>query len=206
MMDVMSARHSEEQLEIVINSIQQVIEEKLKEYEHLPEDQHTWNHVITELCRLENDILSCDFGGYHSDYRIPLIARLDTLRLMIGVIPPYRPDYIFTQSGYEYFQRQYKNGVNRQMIPSDHLQRIINEQNLKKALQNQRRVVPLFHDINQKPFVQEMCVICLLSFTCADDVSGTYLSCGHRFHNSCIMNWIQRKPLCPVCKKNPYIL
>jgi hypothetical protein len=104
MMDVMSARHSEEQLEIVINSIQQVIEEKLKEYEHLPEDQHTWNHVITELCRLENDILSCDFGGYHSDYRIPLIARLDTLRLMIGST---------------------RKWVNRQMIPSNHLQHII---------------------------------------------------------------------------------
>ena len=42
------------------------------------------------------------------------------------------------------------------------------------------------------------CTICLSTFAEGDEV--TALPCFHRFHKSCIAEWLKRKAECPLCK------
>ncbi len=44
------------------------------------------------------------------------------------------------------------------------------------------------------------CPICLVSLSRNDDAAE--LSCGHRYHTSCISNWMDRSDQCPMCRGN----
>ena len=46
---------------------------------------------------------------------------------------------------------------------------------------------------------ENTCDICLVEFK-MDDVL-IYLPCIHRFHEECIVGWLSKKALCPICQK-----
>lgn len=47
----------------------------------------------------------------------------------------------------------------------------------------------------------ESCVICLVEFNAEDKVI-TLPKCEHTFHSECVGVWLQKKPLCPMCRGN----
>ncbi|KAM4040173.1 uncharacterized protein ACNLHF_011545 [Anomaloglossus baeobatrachus] len=44
-----------------------------------------------------------------------------------------------------------------------------------------------------------LCVICLTEFEIGQNI--TELPCKHKFHQSCIVTWLQSNPSCPLCRK-----
>ena len=44
------------------------------------------------------------------------------------------------------------------------------------------------------------CCICLDKFE--ENHKSIVLECSHRFHRSCISNWLKKELNCPVCRKN----
>lgn len=57
--------------------------------------------------------------------------------------------------------------------------------------------------IHSRPSTSELqnanqCTICLDGFDDIEIVSK--MDCSHIFHHSCIVNWLKRKPTCPICR------
>jgi hypothetical protein len=52
-------------------------------------------------------------------------------------------------------------------------------------------------EVNSEAYHEQECVICL------DDVETEWrdLECHHRYHKSCIENWIAVRAKCPMCMK-----
>lgn len=48
----------------------------------------------------------------------------------------------------------------------------------------------------------ETCAICLEEYATGDKLR--MLPCNHGFHVPCIDNWLNRKPFCPICKRDVY--
>ena len=48
----------------------------------------------------------------------------------------------------------------------------------------------------------KICRICLMEYNEGDTL--VYLTCVHRFHEECIMTWLDNKKECPICKKNGF--
>ncbi|KAM4041620.1 uncharacterized protein ACNLHF_012597 [Anomaloglossus baeobatrachus] len=44
------------------------------------------------------------------------------------------------------------------------------------------------------------CVICLTEFHLGEQI--TELRCNHKFHQTCILTWLQSTPTCPLCRIN----
>ncbi len=65
--------------------------------------------------------------------------------------------------------------------------------------QRQRLVITLPNPIILKNLQTEECSICM-------DLDNTnnwiILSCGHKFHNSCIVQWVNTQQTCPICRHN----
>lgn len=53
-------------------------------------------------------------------------------------------------------------------------------------------------DLEEAEALSRECCICLEEVAHGDKVS--VLPCGHRFHYSCILDWVQNTPFCPLCK------
>lgn len=47
----------------------------------------------------------------------------------------------------------------------------------------------------------ENCAICLVEFNAEDKVI-TLPKCEHTFHSECVVDWLKKKPLCPMCRGN----
>ena len=94
MMDVISARNGEDEVEQQLSTIQNKIQIILNSNMNREID---WSSVKKDLFDVEFTILSGDWGGYYEAYRRPLIARVDTLLRMINETPPERPESAFTQ-------------------------------------------------------------------------------------------------------------
>ena len=47
-------------------------------------------------------------------------------------------------------------------------------------------------------FEKYKCNICLEGIPIENDVS--YLPCLHKFHNQCILKWLNKNSICPICK------
>merc|ERR1712129_190402 len=45
--------------------------------------------------------------------------------------------------------------------------------------------------------VQSQCTVCLESFRTGEELR--VLPCFHRYHRSCIDEWLARSPACPIC-------
>lgn len=55
--------------------------------------------------------------------------------------------------------------------------------------------------VNQKDVPScETCAICLEEYAHGDKLR--LLPCNHEFHVPCIDNWLNRKPFCPICKRD----
>ncbi|KAF0745430.1 hypothetical protein Ae201684P_011524 [Aphanomyces euteiches] len=54
-------------------------------------------------------------------------------------------------------------------------------------------------EINYKEHADDDCPICLCDFDSDDKV--LHLGCGHNFHEGCVMQWIQLKMSCPICRQ-----
>ena len=48
-------------------------------------------------------------------------------------------------------------------------------------------------------YLKSECVICFANIENVQDIR--LLNCQHLFHDECIDKWLQKKPSCPVCKK-----
>ena len=188
MMDVISARNAYEDIQTRLNALENHIHVLANTVDT---SREKYNTVKTELQRIEHGILSGDFGGYYRENRTPLLQRVDALFAMIGETPAQRPDYMYSQSRQQFYEREYDSGVNRNQIPSYVL-------------------LPLFRAItdDKKTITQDTCSICLSMFLETDDNTPTYLACKHRFHYSCINEWIKmsKRDTCPVCKQDIYVL
>ena len=47
----------------------------------------------------------------------------------------------------------------------------------------------------------EACAICLDPFTENDDKLVAELKCKHIFHVECMMEWIEKNTICPMCRE-----
>ena len=85
----------------------------------------------------------------------------------------------------------------------------INEDNQDIFIENNENVDDIKDIINQLPVntlkdvnklneENKRCVICYEDFKNNDNI--IYLPCFHFFHQNCIINWIKKKPSCPLCK------
>jgi hypothetical protein len=85
----------------------------------------------------------------------------------------------------------------------------INEDNQDIFIENNENVDDIKDIINQLPVntlkdvnklneENKRCVICYENFKNNDNI--IYLPCFHFFHQNCIINWIKKKPSCPLCK------
>ena len=123
-MDVISARNAYEDIQTRLDALENHIHVLANTVDT---SQDKYKTVKTELQRIEHGILSGDFGGYYRENRTPLLQRVDALFAMIGETPAQRPDYMYSQSRQQFYEREYDSGVNRNQIPSYVLQRIIHD-------------------------------------------------------------------------------
>jgi hypothetical protein len=49
-----------------------------------------------------------------------------------------------------------------------------------------------------KAFHHKDCTVCLEPFK-ASDVAAK-LDCGHKFHENCLVDWLEKKSNCPICR------
>ena len=201
MMDVISARNGEDEVEQQLSTIQNKIQIILNSNMNREID---WSSVKKDLFDVEFTILSGDWGGYYEAYQRPLIALVDTLLRMINETPPERPESAFTQSRNDFYLNRLMTGeYTSSSIPSNVFQNIIRKRNNQIPIESNETNLPLFMNVREKCCTQEMCYICLLSFTFIDNNEPTYLVCKHRFHNKCIKQWVYRNnTTCPVCKND----
>ena len=46
-----------------------------------------------------------------------------------------------------------------------------------------------------------VCAICLSDFEAGDKVAhSNNMNCRHSFHASCVIPWLQRQKICPMCR------
>lgn len=50
----------------------------------------------------------------------------------------------------------------------------------------------------RETFHQQDCTICFEAFTGSEVLAR--LGCGHKFHEDCIVDWLERQLSCPVCR------
>ena len=50
-------------------------------------------------------------------------------------------------------------------------------------------------------YTEDRCAICLESFSQDPDHKPSALECGHVFGRSCILEWEERDPGCPICRQ-----
>ncbi len=51
--------------------------------------------------------------------------------------------------------------------------------------------------------LEKACQICLVDFENGEQL--IYLPCVHRFHEGCILDWLKKQPVCPVCQKGVFV-
>ncbi|KAK3590232.1 hypothetical protein CHS0354_041299 [Potamilus streckersoni] len=70
---------------------------------------------------------------------------------------------------------------------------------LKRAarLEKGYKQVKYFQQLKQK-FPNETCPVCLVDFELKEYVS--VCPCQHIFHQNCLIEWLQHKNACPLCK------
>lgn len=70
-----------------------------------------------------------------------------------------------------------------------------------EAIRN-RRLLDSIYPLTISRSPGETCAICLKAFETNDAIRR--LSCGHTFHDWCILMWLRRHSECPVCTQNVF--
>ena len=130
---------------------------------------------------IEHDVMMERFGGYAREHREQLIARIDSMLEMIDEVPPVRSEAMFSY------------------VPQPRT--MFSSSATSKSL-----TVPLFREVRDESYQQDICVICFVPFYESDKCKPTYLGCKHRFHEPCIIRWAMTKHECPVCKQDMHVL
>lgn len=47
---------------------------------------------------------------------------------------------------------------------------------------------------------EEECIICLGDFEVGDEIQP-FPDCGHKYHPSCLLEWLKNKVNCPMCRR-----
>ncbi|CAK4178690.1 unnamed protein product [Aphanomyces euteiches] len=55
-------------------------------------------------------------------------------------------------------------------------------------------------DSDDSECVSDMCTICLCDFSESNQVS-LHMSCGHNFHEACVVPWLEQNLSCPLCRQ-----
>ena len=205
-MDLVSERMNER-----FDFMETRIKQTLSSFDSTSLPTNVWSVVRLDLRAMEREILTSDLGIYNESYRRRCLLRLDSLFLMIGDIVQSRPAYSLYQTPQQFYEREYDSTGSTDRIPSAVLRNIMYERALRNKATHERNtkttVVPLFREVRSTKFVQEKCPICLDSFRDIDNHNKTYLVCTHRFHQSCIVQWIATQNfVCPVCKHDMFVL
>ena len=58
------------------------------------------------------------------------------------------------------------------------------------------KIIPIVFPQPKKIIEGKDCPICLKEL----EYSQVFLPCGHTFHGDCILDWIDRKKNCPICR------
>ena len=59
------------------------------------------------------------------------------------------------------------------------------------------KIIPIVFPRPKKVIEEKECPICL------NEMNDTvHLPCGHAFHSDCILNWIDTKRNCPICRSS----
>ncbi|TNV77862.1 hypothetical protein FGO68_gene2000 [Halteria grandinella] len=58
-----------------------------------------------------------------------------------------------------------------------------------------------FGKVKKENRTMESCAICLGEYKDKDEVAELGCDQRHYFHLECLVDWIKRKPECPLCKK-----
>lgn len=59
------------------------------------------------------------------------------------------------------------------------------------------RIVPIVLMKGSREFNNDECSICLLKF----NNDNYQMPCKHNFHQSCILDWFDKKKNCPLCRQ-----
>lgn len=54
--------------------------------------------------------------------------------------------------------------------------------------------------VKRRPYEDEVCPICIESFTESDEITYCKLTCGTNFHKECLTRWKTIKDVCPACR------
>lgn len=60
----------------------------------------------------------------------------------------------------------------------------------------QCKIIPIVFPNPENKIKEKNCPICLKVF----ENNKVFLPCGHPFHADCILDWIDKKPNCPICR------
>jgi hypothetical protein len=58
------------------------------------------------------------------------------------------------------------------------------------------KIVPIVFNKQDNDYNNNCCSICINKI----NNKPSYLPCGHSFHSNCILNWLDYKMNCPVCR------
>lgn len=64
------------------------------------------------------------------------------------------------------------------------------------------KVVPVTSDFTQDLELGDqapLCMICLSNFQMGDILTALPCMCGHQYHRTCLIAWLERKTTCPLC-------
>ncbi|OQS06583.1 hypothetical protein THRCLA_20344 [Thraustotheca clavata] len=53
---------------------------------------------------------------------------------------------------------------------------------------------------DQRKPTEDECAICMSNYDPADNDTILELTCGHSFHESCLVKWLDNKQTCPLCR------
>ena len=60
----------------------------------------------------------------------------------------------------------------------------------------EKRITRIQENANED---SDCCIICLVEL---EDTDTLVLKCRHKYHESCLFEWLRQNPLCPMCRRN----
>ena len=109
---------------------------------------------------------------------------------------------IITIQNYEIYLSEKLSGVDERIL---NFENIIREEYLKNLINEKKCELKIskFNQVKNKfcnAIIYENCQICLNNFFDDDEIS-LFTCQKHIFHFKCLNEWIQYKPVCPICRE-----